>query len=373
MACAPSRCFSPSGCDETDSGRASHRLRLCRGPEVGELCRGRVGLLLLPAPGAAMGIRPPAGARAAGAGGAVAQRAADVCSGGACAVGDRAGRDRPDLSVGPLDRHGACSWPLGGIGAAALVVPLFGALLIWGTFLAGSRFGARVGVASAGLAACSPVFLYQLVQPMSDVPAAACWMLAVAAVTGTRRNGSALGGLAAATAILIRPNLVPLAAPLGVFLLWRPERRWRQRLPVHRDLRPLHRRGLPRGRGDSTHLLRLRAELRIRNAGGDLQPRSSGAECPALFLVDVRGAHAGLDDGRGRAVPAAGCAHASFCRAGPRQCRVLPAVRRLRSLVVPAISAADAAARRDHGGGSGRCDLPPRCAGDAPRPARRHA
>jgi hypothetical protein len=119
---------------------------------------------------------------------------------------------------------------LGGIDAAALVVPLFGALLIWGTFLAGSRFGARVGVASAGLAASSPVFLYQLVQPMSDVPAAACWMLAVAALTGTRRNGSALGGLAAATAILIRPNLLPLAAPLAAFLLWRPERRWRQRL-----------------------------------------------------------------------------------------------------------------------------------------------
>jgi len=119
---------------------------------------------------------------------------------------------------------------VGGIGAAALVVPLFGALLIWGTFLAGSRFGARVGVASAALAASSPVFLYQLVQPMSDVPAAACWMLAVAAVTGTRRNGSALGALAAATAILIRPNLVPLAVPLGAFLLWRPERRWRQRL-----------------------------------------------------------------------------------------------------------------------------------------------
>lgn len=118
----------------------------------------------------------------------------------------------------------------GGIGAAALVVPLFGALLIWSTFLVGSRFGARVGVASAGLAACSPVFLYQLVQPMSDVPAAASWMLAVAAVTGTRRNGSVLGGLAAAMAILIRPNLVPLAAPLGMFLLLRPERRCRQRL-----------------------------------------------------------------------------------------------------------------------------------------------
>jgi len=119
---------------------------------------------------------------------------------------------------------------LGGVSAAALVVPLFGALLIWGTFLAGSRFGPRVGLASAGLAACSPVFLYQLVQPMSDVPAAACWMLAVAAITGTRRHGPALGGLAAASAILIRPNLVPLAGPLALFLMLRPERRWRERL-----------------------------------------------------------------------------------------------------------------------------------------------
>jgi hypothetical protein len=119
---------------------------------------------------------------------------------------------------------------LGGIAAAVLVVPLFGAFLIWGTFLAGSRFGPRVGVASAGLAACSPVFLFQLVQPMSDVPAAACWMLAVAAITGTRRDGAALGGLAAAAAILIRPNLVPLAVPLTLFLLLRPERPLRQRL-----------------------------------------------------------------------------------------------------------------------------------------------
>jgi hypothetical protein len=119
---------------------------------------------------------------------------------------------------------------VGGIGAAALVVPFFGALLVWGTFLAGSRFGPRIGAASAGLAACSPVFLYQLVQPMSDVPAAACWMLAIAGVTSTRRHASALAGLAAAAAILIRPNLAPLAAPLTLFLLLKPERRWRDRL-----------------------------------------------------------------------------------------------------------------------------------------------
>lgn len=118
---------------------------------------------------------------------------------------------------------------IGGIRAAFLLVPLFGALLVGATCAAGSRFGARIGVASALVAAASPVFLYQLVQPMSDVPAAALWMLAVAAVTGTRRRGAALGGLAAGAAILMRPNLVPLAVPLGMFLLWRPERTWRDR------------------------------------------------------------------------------------------------------------------------------------------------
>ena len=52
-----------------------------------------------------------------------------------------------------------------------LVVPLFGALLVWSVYVLGSRFGRRVGLASALLVACSPAFLFQLVQPMSDVPA----------------------------------------------------------------------------------------------------------------------------------------------------------------------------------------------------------
>jgi len=119
---------------------------------------------------------------------------------------------------------------IGGLDAASLVVPLFGALLVWATFVAGARFGPRIGLASAVAAACSPIFLYQLVQPMSDVPAAALWMLAVAAVTGTRPSAPALGGLAAGAAILVRPNLFPLAVPLGLFILWRPERTWSDRL-----------------------------------------------------------------------------------------------------------------------------------------------
>jgi hypothetical protein len=65
---------------------------------------------------------------------------------------------------------------------------------------------------------------------MSDVPAAALWMLAVAAGTGTSRRSSLSSGLAASAAILIRPNLVPLGVTIGLFLLLRPERSWSQRL-----------------------------------------------------------------------------------------------------------------------------------------------
>jgi hypothetical protein len=119
---------------------------------------------------------------------------------------------------------------VGGRDAIFLVVPLFGALLVGATYVAGARYGARVGIAAAVLAACSPAFLYQLVQPMSDVPAAALWMSAVAAATGTKPRGPLLAGIAAGAAILMRPNLVVLGVPIGLFLLFRSERSWHQRL-----------------------------------------------------------------------------------------------------------------------------------------------
>ena len=119
---------------------------------------------------------------------------------------------------------------LGGPGAVFLVVPLFGILLVLATDAVGRRFGSRIGLASSALVASSPVFLYQLVQPMSDVPAAALWMLAVAFTTATTRHHGAMAGLAASAAILVRPNLLPLGVVMGLFLLLRPERRWRARL-----------------------------------------------------------------------------------------------------------------------------------------------
>ena len=119
---------------------------------------------------------------------------------------------------------------IGGRRAMFLPIPLFGALLVVATYAIGSRYGARIGMAAALLTAASPPFLYQVVQPMSDVPAAALWLLAVAGATGTKPRHFVGGGLAAGLAILMRPNLAPLAVPIGVFLLLRPERSWRQRL-----------------------------------------------------------------------------------------------------------------------------------------------
>jgi hypothetical protein len=118
---------------------------------------------------------------------------------------------------------------VGGPRAAFAVVPLFGALLLLATYSAGARFGVRVGIAGTVLTACSPAFLYQVVQPMSDVPAAALWMMAVAAATGTGRRHALSSGLATSGAILMRPNLVPIGFAIGLFLLLRPERTWRQR------------------------------------------------------------------------------------------------------------------------------------------------
>jgi dolichyl-phosphate-mannose-protein mannosyltransferase len=118
----------------------------------------------------------------------------------------------------------------GGPRAAFYVLPLFAAMLVAATSVVGSRFGARVGLLSSLLVAASPIVLYQVIQPMSDVPAAALWMLAVALATGAAPRSSLLSGLATSAAILVRPNLVPLGFTIGLFLLLRPERNWPQRL-----------------------------------------------------------------------------------------------------------------------------------------------
>jgi hypothetical protein len=102
------------------------------------------------------------------------------------------------------------------------IVPLAGGALTFATYLIGR--GMRrpwVGVAAAWFVATSPAMLFMLMAPMSDVPAAAAWAIAVAlALSGTPLNAFG-SGIAAAVAILIRPNLVPLAAIVAVWMVGR--------------------------------------------------------------------------------------------------------------------------------------------------------
>ncbi|HUF47710.1 MAG TPA: hypothetical protein VMM93_07825 [Vicinamibacterales bacterium] len=102
------------------------------------------------------------------------------------------------------------------------VVPLMGGLLIVATYAMGARLGRPVvGLAAAVLVAASPAVLFMLVNPMSDLPAAAALATAIACVLGRGRASALSAGLWVGLAILIRPNLVPVAVPFGLFTLRR--------------------------------------------------------------------------------------------------------------------------------------------------------
>jgi hypothetical protein len=105
---------------------------------------------------------------------------------------------------------------VGGFRGAFLVVPLSGALTIWLTYLLGrSVFDAPdMALCGAALVATSPVFLYQLMNAMSDVPVTAAWTLALVLALARR---PLTAGVAMSAAIAIRPNLAPLA---GVLFAW---------------------------------------------------------------------------------------------------------------------------------------------------------
>ena len=112
---------------------------------------------------------------------------------------------------------------IGGADAVFYVVPVLGAVMVWATWLIGKALdGVWAGAIASALVAMSPAFLMMLVQPMSDVPAAAFWTLAIAA---SMRGRPVAAGAATAVAILIRPNVVPLASIPALLLMW--ERRGR--------------------------------------------------------------------------------------------------------------------------------------------------
>jgi hypothetical protein len=117
---------------------------------------------------------------------------------------------------------------LGGTAAAALVVTVSAAVAVWATgWLAIALAGGVAGIVAATAIAVCPVFLFQSMQPMSDVPVTAMWMLTWMLLVTPRwpstlatedaedtENIAHVGaaGIVCAIAVLIRPNLAPLAA-----------------------------------------------------------------------------------------------------------------------------------------------------------------
>lgn len=113
-----------------------------------------------------------------------------------------------------------CSTVLGNCGPY-LVSPLCGAILIWLTYDLGRRLsGELVGVVAALCTASSPIVLFMALTPMSDVPVAMFWTLSL--VLSCRRTAvsTVASGIAAGIALVIRPNLLPLALGPAAIAAW---------------------------------------------------------------------------------------------------------------------------------------------------------
>ena len=119
-----------------------------------------------------------------------------------------------------------------GIDGAFIVVPLLGGLAVWATYLLGLRVSQSKDCAllSAALTACSPVFLFQLMQPLSDVPVTAWWLASIVAALEGSYVGALGSGLCASLAVLTRPNLVFLALPVAAYAVSNDEPSRRSRI-----------------------------------------------------------------------------------------------------------------------------------------------
>ena len=119
----------------------------------------------------------------------------------------------------------ALALKIGGPSAVYYVVPLFGGLAVWLTYVLGGRVDRPItGMIAAVLFAFSPLFIFQTLEPMSDVPVTAWWMLGWVLATSSSRWAPFGAGLAVSAAVLTRPNLVPLAIVLAGVVVANPPR-----------------------------------------------------------------------------------------------------------------------------------------------------
>lgn len=93
-----------------------------------------------------------------------------------------------------------------------LVTPIAAGVLVWSVFLVGRYLaGPLAGAFASVLIATSPIVLFQAMQPMNDIATTALWMAVLAAATLEETRRSWLMGALLGAAILVRPNLAPLA------------------------------------------------------------------------------------------------------------------------------------------------------------------
>ena len=91
------------------------------------------------------------------------------------------------------------------------LTPIAALVLVLAAFsIARQLAGGMAGATAAILTATSPIVLYQTVQPMNDILTAALWLSALATSGAPLVSGTLIGA-----AILVRPNLAPLAVVLA--------------------------------------------------------------------------------------------------------------------------------------------------------------
>ena len=134
-------------------------------------------------------------------------------------VADGGGAIVPTYSVGlPLVMAGVKT--VFGHAAMFWIAPLAGAALVLVAYGAGRRLASpQAGLIAAWLTATSPALLGDLTVPTSDLLAAAALSSACLLVLRRSRLAVLLSGLAVTIALPIRPNLAPVAAVLGFWLL----------------------------------------------------------------------------------------------------------------------------------------------------------
>ena len=228
----------------------------------------------------------------------------------------------------------------GGPRAAFLVVPLFGALLVLRDLRVGARFGARVGLASALRHGRQPGL--SLSGRAADERRAGGGAVADGGRGRHRhRSGIARSGaaLAASAAISMRPNLVPLgdrdravpAAPAGAHVA---------------GAAAMARRRTPRAARPDALVVALIQQTfygsplasGYGSLGDAVRRSTTSRRTLSRYLCVAVETHTPARGARGaRAVPAAGRADARCCLGiVPRQPRAVPAVHRVRGLVVSA-------------------------------------